>query len=485
MCLYLLRAGGSKRVSVPIPEASPPNHAGLIRRFIAPRLALLGAAGWVTSTYICQQVLRLGSSILLAWLLAPELLGTMVLINALRTGGELLTDVGVGQSIVQNERGNDPAFYNTAWTIQIIRGLVLFVLALALTVPVAHIYENASLQILLPVVAPIFILTGLTSPSRFLLQKRLEVRKLALFELVLAFIGSGIQIALAVYSPTIWALIWGLLISTALSTIGSFFLIDWRSHHLRWDRSAVREILHFGKWIFASSIVYFMAMNFDRLYFADAIPIALLGIYGIARTYSDTIMLFFGRIGNMLIFPKVAGSIQRGAGLRESIGSMRLAALVLTAAGLAMGIALADQLIYLVYDERYHAGGFFLTVLLIGSWFSILATLADPIMMGIGQPSSVAFSNAAKLVVIVIALPLVLGRYGINAALVVFVIADMVRYFVLLFKLRSAGIGFMRQDILVTFLFFILIFAFRELTMLFGLTGGVSDWFSQAQIFNG
>lgn len=485
MCLYLLRAGGSKRVSVPIPEASPPNGAGLIRRFIAPRLALLGAAGWVTSTYICQQVLRLGSSILLAWLLAPELLGTMLLINALRTGGELLTDVGVGQSIVQNERGNDPEFYNTAWTIQIIRGLVLFVLALALTIPVSHLYENASLQILLPVVAPIFILTGLTSPSRFLLQKRLEVRKLALFDLVLAFMGSGIQIALAIYSPTIWALIWGLLISTALSTIGSFLLIDWRSHHLRWDKSAVREILHFGKWIFASSLVYFLAMNFDRLYFADAIPIALLGVYGIARTFSETIMLLFQRIGNILIFPKVAGSLQRGAGLRESIGSMRLVALLLTAAGLAMGTALADEFIYFVYDERYHAAGFFLTVLLLGTWFSILATMADAMMMGVGKPSSVAFSNGAKLAIIVLALPFVLGRYGINAALAVFVVAEIVRYMVLLFKLRAAGIGFTRQDILATFLFIALIFAFRELTMLVGLTGGVGDWFSQAQIFNG
>lgn len=466
---------------------SPENGAsiGALRAYLASKAALFGAVGWVTSAYIGQQVIRLGSSIVLAWLLAPELLGIMLLINTLRTGGELLTDVGVGQSIVNNPRGNEPSFYNTAWTIQIGRGLVLFALALALTIPISQVYENASLQILLPIVAPIFILTGLTSPSRFLLQKRVQVRKLALFDLALSFVGMLVQIALVLYSPTIWALVWGLLISTALSTAGSFFLIDWRSHRLQWDLSAAKEIFYFGKWIFAASLIYFLAMNFDRLYFADAIPIALLGVYGIARTFADAIMQLFGRLGNLLIFPKISASAQRGADLRRTIGPMRLAALLLVATGLAMGIALADQFIYLVYDERYSAAGFFLPVLLVGTWFSILGTMADAMMMGVGKPSGVAFSNGAKLIILVITLPIVLAQYGINAALAVFIFAEAARYAVLVWRKRRVGIGFIRQDILATVVFFVMILAFRELTMIVGLTGGIGEWITQAGVSHG
>ena len=450
------------------------------KKYLKSKKALLDATGWVTGAYIASQALRLGTSIILAWLLAPELLGTMLLINTLRTGGELLTDVGVGQSIVNNRRGNEPSFYNTAWTIQIIRGLILFLLALALTIPISQVYDNASLQVLLPVVAPIFILTGLMSPARFLLQKRMEVRKLALFDLGIGFAGSFIQIALALYSPTIWALIAGLLISTALSSFASFFLIDWRSHRLRWDKSAVKAIIHFGKWIFAASLVYFLAMNFDRLYFADAIPIALLGVYGIARTFSDVILQLFQRLGNLLIFPKVSASTMRGPDLRAAIGPMRLVVLLFVAAGLAMGIALADQFIYLAYDSRYHAAGFFLPVLLVGTWFAILGAMADAMMMGVGKPSGLAFSNGAKLAVLVMGLPFVLLHYGINAALFVFIFAEAVRYAVLVWRKRLAGIGFTRQDILATIMFFILVVAFRELTMVVGLTGGIDEWIAQA-----
>ena len=453
----------------------------IIARFISSKLALFGSAGWVTGAFILQQILRLGTSILLAWLLAPELLGTMVLINTLRTGVELLTDVGLGQSIVSNPRGNEPAFYNTAWTIQIVRGVALTIIALVLSIPAAELYDNAALRYLLPWVAPIFIIAGGMSTSRFLLQKRMEVRKLANFDLGVAIAGSAVQIALAAYSPTIWALIWGLLLSTAITVMASFYIIDWRDHKIMWDKDAAKSILHFGKWIFVSTLIYFLAMNFDRLYFANAIPIALLGVYGIARTFSETGMMLFQRISNLLIFPKISASALRGADLRRSIGPTRMILILFIATGLAMGIALADSFIYTVYDERYHAAGFFLTVLLVGTWFSTLATISDSIMMGVGKPSGVAFSNGAKLAVIVALLPYLLANYGINAALAVFVLAEVVRYVILMWQKRSQGIGFARQDIIATVIFIALALLFREVTMLVGLTGGIYDWIIQAQ----
>ncbi|WP_194954710.1 oligosaccharide flippase family protein [Sphingopyxis solisilvae] len=452
-----------------------------VRGFAGSRQALFGAAGWITLTYVAQQFLRLFTNIILAWLLAPALLGTMLLINTLRTAGELLTDVGVGQSIVNNRRGNEPAFYNTAWTIQIVRGLILYVIAMALTVPIARGYDNPELLVLLPAVAPVFILTGLTSPSRFLLQKQLEIRKLALFDLASAVFGALVQIALAYYMPTIWALIWGLLIGTAVPAVASFFLIDWRSHHLRWEGEAVRAILHFGKWIFFSSLIYFLAMNFDRLYFASAVSLTLLGIYGIARTFADTVVQFFQRIGNLLIFPKVSATAQRGQDLQRAIRPVRLATLLLAAVSLAFAVAIADIFVYFVYDPRYHAAGLILAILLFGSWFGILAAIADAMMMGIGKPSVVAFSNAGKLAVIVVALTWVLPRYGMNAALLAFVFADAVRYAMLAWQKRSVGLSFLRQDAALTILFVLLIIFFREATMLAGWTTGVGGWLEQAR----
>jgi hypothetical protein len=45
--------------------------------------------------------------------------------------------------------------------------------------------------------------------------------------------------------------------------------------------------MHFGKWIFVSSMVFFLSTYIDRLYLGKVVPLELLGIYGIARSISD------------------------------------------------------------------------------------------------------------------------------------------------------------------------------------------------------
>ena len=78
-------------------------------------------------------------------------------------------------------------------------------------------------------------------------------------------------------------------------------------HRFFIDRNYAREILVFGKWIFWSSMISFLAMNFDRLYFAKQLTLAELGVYGIARNLTETITQLAVRYGNLLLFPMVAG----------------------------------------------------------------------------------------------------------------------------------------------------------------------------------
>lgn len=46
----------------------------------------------------------------------------MTIVNITLMGLTVLSDVGILQAIVQNERGEDAEFFDTAWTLQIVRG---------------------------------------------------------------------------------------------------------------------------------------------------------------------------------------------------------------------------------------------------------------------------------------------------------------------------------------------------------------------------
>ena len=73
-----------------------------------------------------QNVLRLGSNLILTRLLFPEAFGLMALVQVFMGGLQMFSDLGIQASIIQNSRGDDPDFLNTAWTIQVIRGTCLW-----------------------------------------------------------------------------------------------------------------------------------------------------------------------------------------------------------------------------------------------------------------------------------------------------------------------------------------------------------------------
>ena len=87
---------------------------------------LVSGAAWTLGGFGVSQVIRLGTSVALARLLAPEMFGTMLIVNTLMTGIQLFSDVGIGQNIVHSPRALEPSFYNTAWSLQIIRSLVIW-----------------------------------------------------------------------------------------------------------------------------------------------------------------------------------------------------------------------------------------------------------------------------------------------------------------------------------------------------------------------
>lgn len=452
-----------------------------LRGQFAGRAALLVAGGWVVGAYVLLQVLRLVSNVALAWLLAPELLGTMLLINTLRTGGELLTDVGIGQSIVNHRQGDEPRFYNTAWTVQIVRGLFLFAVALVATIPIARLYDEPQLLILLPISALTFAISGFMSPSRFLLQRHIKVKILAIYNLASAAASVVITVGLALIIPNIWALILGLLISNVVSVVASFFLIDWRAHRIVWDRKAVRAILKFGKWVFISSLVYYAAGNFDRLYLADAVPLALLGVYGIARTLSDTVLQLVQHVATQIVFPKVSASELRGPELRAIISPMRRIVVWALALAMGFGITIADSFILLVYDARYAAAAVYLPILLLGAWFGTLASIAESVLMGIGKPADMALGNAAKLAAIFALVPAALTQYGLTAAVAVFAAVEVVRYAVLLWRQKHHGLSFLRQDAAATALMILVALLLREAGALFHLNSGITGWITATQ----
>ena len=435
---------------------------------ISARFLLKGTL-WTGAAFGLALLLRFVTNIILARLLAPQLFGIMLLVNSFKTGIELISDVGVGQNIIYHQNANDQEFYNTAWTLQAIRGLVLWLLAFILAAPFAHFYESPILLYVVPLTAFNFVLSGFSSVSISLLLKRLQIARYSMFEVVVAFVSSAAFVLFAYFWPTIWALVYGGLFGSAVPMIGSYFLLPDIKQRVYLSKRFAVQILHFGKWVFASSIVYFLSTNFDRLYLAKVIPLDLLGVYGIARSMSELVGLLTLRFGNIVIFPLISSHAQMARSeLRKQLFSIRLIFLLLTGVCFSLIATTADLLIRLLYDERYQAAVWMLPLLIIGSWFSVLAFVNESTLLGLGKPSYGAISNASKFTFLVIALPLGVAGFGLLGGILVIAFCDLVRYFPLLIGQKREHFSFGLQDALVTVAVFLLIWLWQWLRFISG-----------------
>lgn len=433
---------------------------------LSEKLVMRGAV-WTIGAYGVSVGLRFVSNVILSRLVMPEVFGIMLVINTLRSGIELLSDVGIGQNIIHNRNGEDKAFRDTAWTIQMLRGVLLFVIMFLAAAPLGQLYSLPASAIQFASITPAIV--GAASVSIYVLQRRMQLVRLNLFDLSMDFIGAVLVVGLAFYSPTFWSLILAGVIGAAIRTCATY-LLPHRRNWFAWQPHYASQILHFGKWIYLASLLAFLSASFDKLFLGQSIPLAMLGIYGIARNIADLPAALSARLGYSVVFPLVSREKDRPrAELRAHLLPMRLKLLFACAVCMAFGIAVADYAVRIIYDSRYHEATWMLPILLVGVWGAILCSVNEYALLGAGKPIYGAAANLAKLVSLAVGIPLGLHFHGLLGAIVVIALSDLARYFIILFGQYRERVSFFAQDVIFSVVMLGLLAALTVLRLQLGL----------------
>ena len=149
------------------------------------------SSAWTMLGYGASQALRFGSNLILTRILFPEAFGLMTLVTVFIIGLAHFSDVGIAPSIMQNKRGDDPDFLDTAWTIQVIRGAVLWLCTFALAWPAAHFYGEPMLIELLPVAGLALLVSGFNPTRMDTAHRHLMLGRVTIIDLVSQAIGIG------------------------------------------------------------------------------------------------------------------------------------------------------------------------------------------------------------------------------------------------------------------------------------------------------
>jgi O-antigen/teichoic acid export membrane protein len=414
---------------------------------------------WVVLGSGGSQFLRFVNNLILTRLLSPELFGLMAIVSTFLIGLNQFSDIGIAPSIVQSKKGDDRVFLNTAWTIQVLRGLGLWLVSWIIAWPVARFFERRELLWLLPIVGFNAVIQGLTSTSIITLNKSIKIKNITLLEQGTQLVAILVMITWAWFSPSIWALVVGGLVSSTLRMVLSHFLIKGYSNHFAWHRETIQEITNFGRWIFISTAVLFLANQSDRLMIGKLFPIELLGVYTVAITLAELPRMVGGSLSLKIIFPLVARATELSRQtLKSEILKYRQKILIGLAFLLAILVSFGDYLITLLYDARYHQAVWMLPILALGIWPTTLFQTANPILLGIGQSIYGAIGQSLKFMYMIVCLPLsyfLLKPWHLELLGVILVIAlnDLLLYMVVSYGMWKENLSIFKQDLLITSFF--------------------------------
>ena len=428
------------------PQSDPPGdearHSIRSRTIRGAIVTVLGYGG--------TQIIRFGSNLVLTYLLFEEAFGVMALIQSLIIGLHLFSDIGVGPSIIQHRRGDDERFLNTAWTIQLVRGFVLWGIALALAAPASAFFRDPGgpdlfwFMIVASLMAPI---EGFTSTSVYTLNRHLAMVRYTMIEIGLQLVTVLVTIVWALISPTVWALVGGCLAGGLFRVLMTHWMNHFR-HRLTFDREAFRDLIKFGRWILLSTLLVFVADHAQPIILKTLTKFDELGVYNLAMQMALLAPMVITRITSQVFFPAFSRLIENKVDFRAPFRAWRrilyLVGGYLIAGMMATGVPVIDFL----YLPRWIEAGWMLQLVAIGMWFSIMEAPSESALLAMGHSKWMALGNLSKVIGIAVLVPIGFHYLAFPGAVLGLALSNAVKYLTVAVAARSHDLPVLRHDFL-------------------------------------
>jgi len=406
---------------------------------------------WTVGGHGASQVLRLGSNLVLTRLLFPEAFGLMALVQVFMQGLAMFSDVGIGPSIIQNKRGDDPEFLDTAWTIQIIRGLVLWLAACAIAWPVAQFYNEPMLMQLLPVAGLSAVIAGFKPTRAFTANRHLTLGRLSAVELGTQVFGLLAMIGLAWWLQSVWALVLGSLAGVLAHNFALAAVLEGHRNRLRWSKDAASELFTFGRWVFLSTLLTFTGGSADKLVMGSLVSMEVLGKLHIAfmlvAAPQGIIKMLMGRVG-LAGYARLADSDAQSANAK----TMRARSGMVYAwlAVCVVFLSITDLLVPVLYDARYAEVGWITVTLGLVLWPTGLVHLTNPILLARGSSFHHMIGQLVLATSLIAGLPVGYYFYGLNGIIAAVVISRVLGYVSIALSARTLGLNVIPRDLVAT-----------------------------------
>lgn len=357
---------------------------------------------WSTIDRLSSQVLYAVVGVVLANKLSKDDFGLVGALTIFQAFAMIFVDSGFGAALLQ-KKAPEERDYSTVFWFNLLVSMAIYWTLFFCAPLIGDIFHDSRLDSMSRVMFVSFVVNGLGIVQTNRLTKAMNMRPVALANIVALAVSGGLGIGLALGGFGAWALVWQTLSLAIVKTLLLWVAGKWMPAAV-FSRATFREIRRVGGSVFSSSVLNTSCLQIYNFVIGAFYSLPLLGVYTQADKWSKMGSASISQIMMSSFVPLLSGvQDSREAFVRYIRRINRFTAFIvfpfmvwLTAAG--------EPIFHFLFGHKWDEAIPLFQILMIRGIFVVLSALYNNFLLAKGKARGLFILEVVKDVITVAAL---------------------------------------------------------------------------------
>ena len=354
--------------------------------------------GWLSIAEIITRIFRLGVTVILARFLTQYDYGLVAIVVAVGEFRRVFIDVGISVKIIQTEQENLEELCNSAYWLNWITFLGIFVIQCLLAFPISWFYHTNSLILPICVSATPYLIWPISAVQGVLIQRENRFKLIAIHDTIYNSGSYILSVVFAVLGMGLWSIVLPWVLVAPIGVI-----IYYKNHSWRPKRGFTtkywKEIFDFGKNIVGIRLLQVLRNNLDYLIVGRFLGITDLGLYFFGFNAGLGISLSVIGALNSAFFPHLCAVRSDWLKFKKSYFSSLKTISIIIIPLVFLQSSLAPFYVPIIFGQKWVVAIPILILICLSAIPRPFADAASQMLMAIGRPKLDLFWNILFTVV--------------------------------------------------------------------------------------
>ena len=333
-------------------------------------------AGWTVAWRIATRMMGTVNTLILARLLLPADFGLVALATGFAQTLLALSSLGTAEAVIR-AKSPSRALYDTAFTLNVLRGALTSIAIVLCAWPVAAFFADERLAPVLVALAVCYFVSSCENIGTIEYFRDFAFDKEFKLKLLPRLAGVAATIAAGLIWRNHWALIAGIATSQMLGTAMSYAMHPYRP---RFGLSAWSQLAHFSLWSWAIAVATMVRDRVDGFVVGRVLGMTQVGVYALGGDIATMATYELAAPVGRASFAGFAAESRTGA--ETSASYLRiLSSVTLVVLPVGAGVSLvAGPMVALLFGAKWQAAADVVRVLGVAGIASALGTITGSLL---------------------------------------------------------------------------------------------------------